>query len=117
MTQPFLQALASDDPGCYLTIVLLLERAMPRTTPPTTTVSTKGQVILPKSIRQSKDWGAGTRLLVEDTSEGVFLRRVPAFVPSRPETVFAMLRWTAEPKSIEDMDAAVLQEARRRDRN
>ena len=90
---------------------------MPRTTPPATTVSTKGQVILPKSIRQSKDWGAGTRLLVEDTSEGVFLRRVPAFAPSRPETVFAMLRWTAEPKSIEDMDAAVLQEARRRDRN
>lgn len=90
---------------------------MSHATPLTTTVSTKGQVILPKSIRQSKDWGAGTRLLVEDTPEGVILRPVPAFAPSRPETVFAMLRWASEPKSIEDMDAAVLEEARRRDRN
>ena len=31
----------------------------------TTTVSTKGQVILPKAVRQSLGWEAGTRLVVE----------------------------------------------------
>ena len=29
----------------------------------TTTVSTKGQVILPKAIRQRRNWAAGTRLV------------------------------------------------------
>jgi AbrB family looped-hinge helix DNA binding protein len=30
---------------------------------PTTVVSTKGQVILPKAIRQRRRWDAGTRLV------------------------------------------------------
>jgi AbrB family looped-hinge helix DNA binding protein len=37
----------------------------------TTTVSTKGQVILPKAIRERRSWAAGTRLVVEETPEGV----------------------------------------------
>ncbi len=39
----------------------------------TTTVSTKGQVILPKAIREQKHWAAGTELIVEETDEGVLL--------------------------------------------
>lgn len=84
---------------------------MPRTT---TTVSTKGQVILPKSIRQSKHWNAGTRLVVEDTPDGVLLRKAPAFAPTAPEAVFSILSWHSGTKSIEEMDAVILQEAARR---
>lgn len=83
----------------------------------TTTVSTKGQVILPKAVRERRDWNAGTRLLVEDTSDGVLLKRAPAFVPARPEEVFGMLAGRDAPRSVEEMDAAVLQEARRRARD
>lgn len=83
----------------------------------TTTVSTKGQVILPKAVRNRRDWNAGTRLLVEDTAEGVLLKRVPAFPPTRPEAVFGMLPRRDPPKSVEEMDAAVLREARRRARD
>ncbi|MEH2534306.1 AbrB family looped-hinge helix DNA binding protein [Bradyrhizobium sp. AZCC 1588] len=36
----------------------------------TTTVSTKGQVILPKVIREQRHWPAGTELVVEDTPGG-----------------------------------------------
>jgi len=36
----------------------------------TTTVSTKGQVILPSAIRKRREWGAGTRLEVQETPEG-----------------------------------------------
>ena len=43
----------------------------------TTTVSTKGQIVLPSYIRQSRHWGAGTRLVVEDTPEGVLLKPAP----------------------------------------
>ena len=45
----------------------------------TITLSTKGQVILPKSIRQRRRWDVGTRLIVEDTPEGVLLRAAPIF--------------------------------------
>lgn len=80
----------------------------------TTTVSTKGQFILPSAIRQRREWGAGTRLLVEETAEGVLLKPVPAFAETRPEDVFASLPHRGKPKTLEEMEAGVLAEARRR---
>ncbi|RWD97773.1 AbrB/MazE/SpoVT family DNA-binding domain-containing protein [Mesorhizobium sp.] len=79
-----------------------------------TTVSTKGQVILPSAIRKRRDWGAGTRLQVEDTPDGVLLKPAPAFAPTRPEQVFGMLPHSGKPKTLEEMEAGVLAEARRR---
>jgi AbrB family looped-hinge helix DNA binding protein len=80
----------------------------------TTTVSTKGQVILPSAIRRRREWSAGTRLTVEETDDGVLLRPAPAFPETRPEDVFGALPWKGKPKSIAEMDAGVLAEARRR---
>ena len=80
----------------------------------TTIVSTKGQVILPSAIRQRRDWKAGTRLIVEDTAEGVLLKPAPAFAATRPEEVFGVLTYRGKPKTLEEMDASVLAEARRR---
>jgi AbrB family looped-hinge helix DNA binding protein len=79
-----------------------------------TTVSTKGQVILPKAIRRRREWDAGTRLIVEETPDGVLLKRAPAFAATRPNEVFGLLPSGGEPKSLEEMEAGVLAEARRR---
>ena len=80
-----------------------------------TTVSTKGQVILPKAIRDELDWGVGTRLAVERTPDGVRLQRlVTAFPSTRPEDVFGCLRSESEPKSVEQMQAGIADEANRR---
>ncbi|MBI1869058.1 MAG: AbrB/MazE/SpoVT family DNA-binding domain-containing protein [Methylocystis sp.] len=70
-------------------------------------VSTKGQVILPKSIRQRRHWDAGTRLVVEDTAEGVLLKAAPIFERTRPEDVFGSLEVAAPPKTLDEMDAGV----------
>ncbi len=80
----------------------------------TTTLSTKGQVILPKSIRQRRRWDAGTRLMVEDTSDGVVLRAAPIFKVTRPDEVFGSLKVAGPPKTLEEMDAGIAAEARRR---
>jgi len=40
----------------------------------TTRLSTKGQVILPKTIRTARAWGPGTEFTVEETQEGILLR-------------------------------------------
>jgi AbrB family looped-hinge helix DNA binding protein len=80
----------------------------------TTTVSTKGQVILPKAIRQRRHWEPGTRLVVEDTPDGVLLKAAPAFAPTRPEDVAGMLAHRGPPKTLEQMDAAITAEVTRR---
>ncbi|KAA1183820.1 AbrB/MazE/SpoVT family DNA-binding domain-containing protein [Rhizobium tropici] len=87
---------------------------MARTEQIVTTVSTKGQVILPAAIRLRRDWLAGTRLIVEETPEGVLLKQAPAFPDAKSEDVFGMLPFTGAPKTLEDMEAGVLAEARRR---
>ena len=83
----------------------------------TTTVSTKGQVILPKAVREQRRWDAGTRLIVEDTDAGVLLKAEPLFAPTEIEQVFGSLRFDGAAKSIEEMDAAVLAEGKRRARD
>jgi AbrB family looped-hinge helix DNA binding protein len=80
----------------------------------TTTVSTKGQVILPKAIRERLHWPAGTELVVEDTPEGVLLKAKPAFAPTRPKDVFGSLPYKGPAKSIADMEAGIAAEAKRR---
>jgi AbrB family looped-hinge helix DNA binding protein len=81
---------------------------------PTTVLSTKGQVILPKSIRAHRQWDAGTRLVVEDTADGVLLRPAPSFPPTQPSDVFGCLPRRGKAKTIEEMKAGVLAEAKRR---
>lgn len=83
----------------------------------TTVVSTKGQVILPKAIRDTRHWPAGTRLSVENTPDGVLLKPVPVFAQTDIDAVFGSLRREGPPLSLEDMDAAVVREGRRRARN
>jgi AbrB family looped-hinge helix DNA binding protein len=80
----------------------------------TTTVSTKGQVILPKPIRERRQWGAGTRLVVEETPEGVLLKAAPLFPPVRHEDVAGMLAYSGPAKTIEEMDAGIEAEVKRR---
>jgi AbrB family looped-hinge helix DNA binding protein len=83
----------------------------------TTVVSTKGQVILPKAIRDRRHWPAGTRLTVEDTPEGVVLKPAPLFAETGISDVFGHLAYSGPALSVDDMAAAVTAEARRHARD
>ena len=81
----------------------------------TTTISTKGQVILPKALRERLHWNAGTRLTVEHTADGVLLKPLTtAFAPTRPESVFGCLAGMGEPRSVEQINAGIAAETNRR---
>lgn len=82
-----------------------------------TVVSTKGQVILPKAIRDQRHWTPGTRLSVENTPDGVLLKATPLFEPRAIEDVFGSLHYKGAPLSLEDMDASITREAKRRARD
>jgi len=81
----------------------------------TTTLSSKGQVIIPKTLRAALRWAPGTQLEVHDTPEGVLLR--PAVLATKaalPEGLAAIRRrvaYAGPTVSLEDMDAAVLRMA------
>ena len=79
-----------------------------------TTVSTKGQIILPKAIRKALSWGAGRKLIVEPAPEGVLLKPLPVFASTRHEDVFGCLAFSGTPKTVAEMRAGVLAEAKRR---
>jgi AbrB family looped-hinge helix DNA binding protein len=83
----------------------------------TTVISTKGQVILPKAIRDRRHWTAGMRLTVEDTADGVVLKPAPLFAPTSIDAVFGSLAYDGPALTLEEMDAAIAGEARRRARD
>lgn len=87
---------------------------MAKPVPQTTIVSTKGQVILPKAVRERHAWQPGTRLTVEETPDGVLLKPAALFPPSRPEDVYGCLRYRGGAKTIEDMNAGIAAEVKRR---
>jgi AbrB family looped-hinge helix DNA binding protein len=76
-------------------------------------LSTKGQVILPAAVRRHRNWNAGTRLIVEETPDGVLLKPAPAFPSTTPEQVSGCLRYAGEPKSLQEMQDGITAEVRR----
>ena len=83
----------------------------------TTVISTKGQVILPKAIRDQLHWAPGTRLTVENTPEGVLLKSTPVFASCSVEALFGSMSYAGPVLSIDDMNAAIAREAERRARD
>ncbi len=73
----------------------------------TTKLSSKGQVVLPKAVREACGWQAGLELIVEVTADGVTLRPRKPFALSSHDQVFGRLRHAGPPVSLEEMDAAV----------
>lgn len=83
----------------------------------TTIISTKGQVILPKAIRDRRRWSAGTKLAVEETSEGVLLKASPIFPETDIDAVAGSLKRPGLALTLKEMDDAVAREAKRRARD
>jgi len=52
--------------------------------------------------------------VVEETPDGVLLKAAPVFAPTRPEEVAGMLAYSGRPMTLEEMDAAITVEVKRR---
>lgn len=74
-------------------------------------------MILPKLVRDQRNWRPGTRLVVEETEEGVLLKPAPLFPQTTTGEMFGVLKRPGKALSLEQMDAAVAAEARRRARD
>jgi AbrB family looped-hinge helix DNA binding protein len=81
-----------------------------------TRISTKGQVVLPKAIRDRRGWAPGAELIVEERPDGVLLRAAPNVGATRFQDVAGSLGPVERVISIEEMHQALLDEAARRHR-
>ena len=80
----------------------------------TTKLSSKGQVILPASIRTAKHWHAGVEFAVESTADGVLLRPLKAMAASALNEVIGCTGYKGAARSMADMDAAITDELKAR---
>ena len=53
-----------------------------------TRLSSKGQVVIPKRVRERHGWSAGVELEVDDQGDSVVLRRAGPCRPTRLEDVY-----------------------------
>jgi len=79
-----------------------------------TRLSSKGQVIIPKEVRERHGWQPGAELEVEDRGDAVVLRAAQAFPRKTVAQVFGCLKYEGPPLTVEQMNAAVAREARKR---
>jgi AbrB family looped-hinge helix DNA binding protein len=79
-----------------------------------TRLSSKGQVIIPKAVRDARGWRAGQELIVEDRGDAVALRPARPFPPTTVDDLVGCTGYAGPRLSLEEMDAAIAEEARTR---
>ena len=79
----------------------------------TTLLSSKGQIIIPKPIRESHHWQPGTRFIVEDTPSGILLKPMTEFTPTELKDGLGCAGYHGPAKSVEEMNRGVDDELRR----
>jgi AbrB family looped-hinge helix DNA binding protein len=73
----------------------------------TTRMSSKGQVIIPKALREAHGWTEGTELIIEDLGDGVVLRPSRPFAATTVQEVLGCTGYKGPAVSLEDMEAAI----------
>ena len=73
----------------------------------TTKISSKGQVVIPKSLRVAHHWEAGQELVVVDVGEGILFKPKSPFEETNINEVAASLKFTGTTRSLDDMDEAI----------
>ena len=75
----------------------------------TTRLSSKGQVIIPKAIREACHLDVGQELDVEITTQGILLKAKNSFSTTSVDDVAGCLAYQGKAKTIEEMDDAIRQ--------
>lgn len=80
----------------------------------TTNISTKGQVVLPKGVRDDLGWRPGDKLLVEQRPDSVVLRRAQEDTPTRYEDVAGSLGPARRKASVAEISSVSAASVRKR---
>jgi len=73
----------------------------------TTKLSSKGQVIIPKSLRSRHHWATGQELAAIDVGDGILLRLASPFQEASIKEVASCLPYTGPARTLEEMEEAI----------
>ncbi len=76
-----------------------------------TTLSSKGQVIIPKPIRSAHHWSTGQEFVVIDAGDGISLHPKRPFSPTTLQSVAGLLKYSGPAKTLKEMEDAIRQGA------
>jgi AbrB family looped-hinge helix DNA binding protein len=79
-----------------------------------TTVSTKGQVVIPKDVRDRLGWQPGTSLEIEEHGDRLVLRQARRVRRTTIDDLRGCLRYDGPPKTLEEMEEGIARGARER---
>ncbi len=80
----------------------------------TTRLSSKGQVVLPKWVRDARRWPPGTEFEVREVPEGVMLRAKRPFKPTTIDEVISRFKYRGPRKTLRQMERGIAREVRAR---
>ncbi|MFZ4860124.1 MAG: AbrB/MazE/SpoVT family DNA-binding domain-containing protein [Desulfuromonadaceae bacterium] len=78
-----------------------------------TTLSSKGQIVIPLHIRQSHGWKPGVHFSIVDDGGEIVLKPIMARNTTRLDDVIGCAGYTGPKKSLAEMNDGVLEEARK----
>ena len=78
----------------------------------TVRLSSKGQIVIPKPIRDRRHWHEGQVLEVIETEQGLVLQEGKLFPDTRLEDLAGCLKYKGKAKTLEEMEAAIAKGAR-----
>lgn len=80
----------------------------------TTILSSKGQVVLPQSIRKAHHWDAGVEFVVTEVDDGILLKPIKSFKSTTLKDLIGCTKYSGPKQSLDDMEAAIARGARER---
>ena len=78
----------------------------------TTRLSDKGQIVIPKRVRDAHGWKSGIKFIVEDTEDGIRLKPFNPFHRTAIKEVLGCLGYKGPRKSLKEMQDAIEEGAR-----
>lgn len=79
-----------------------------------TRLSSKGQIIIPKSIRVAHHWDVGMEFIVEERGGSIILRPLKPFPVTHLEKGLGCTGYQGRSKSLEEMDKGIAESLRQR---
>ncbi len=72
-----------------------------------TVLSAKGQIVIPKAIREANHWAPGMRMTIENTPQGMWLKPIANKKTLTAMQVAGCADYKGPTKTIEDMNDAI----------
>jgi AbrB family looped-hinge helix DNA binding protein len=75
-------------------------------------LSSKGQIVIPKAIRDKHHWREGQELEIFESEDGLVVKEKRPFRKTDLREVAGCLPYNGKAKTLEEMDAAIAQGAK-----